>query len=304
VALTGAACGSDDDGGGDATDDTTETTVAGPPKFEAGTTMAKIQQKGKLVVGTKFDQPGFGLKDAATGEVEGFDTEIAELIAVRIFGGTVETVEDKIEFVETVSAVRESSIIDGKVDMVVATYTINDARKQVVDFAGPYFEAKQDIMVKKDDTSIKSVEDLNGKKVCSAQGSTSLKNIQAKAPQADVSIQFKTYSECASALGDGRVQAVSTDNTILAGLVQASGGAYKLLDAPFSDEPYGIGIKKGDEDFRTFLNDALEEITEGDEWKDAFEATLGKLGLDTPEAPEVDRYTAGAPAVTTTTAKP
>ena len=303
VALTGAACGSDDDGGGTASDETT-TTVKKAPTFPAGSTMDTIQKKGKLVVGTKFDQPGFGLKDAATGDVEGFDTEIAELIGVAIFGGTVEDVESKIEFVETVSAVRESSIIDGKVDMVVATYTINDARKQVVDFAGPYFEAQQDIMVKKDNTTIKGVEDLNGKKVCSAQGSTSLKNIQAKAPQADVSIQFKTYSECASALGDGRVEAVSTDNTILAGLVQASSGAYKLLDAPFSDEPYGIGIKKGADDFRTFLNDRLEEIVESGEWKEAFEATLGKLDLETPEAPDVDRYTAGAPAATTTTAKP
>ena len=304
VTLMGAACGSDDDGGGSATDDTTDTTAAGPPEFEAGSTMAAIQAKGKLVVGTKFDQPGFGLKDAATGKVEGFDVEIAKLVAVGIFGGDVEDIDSKVEFVETVSAVRESSIIDGKVDMIAATYTINDARKQVVDFAGPYFEAKQDIMVKKDDTSIKSVEDLNGKKVCSAQGSTSLKNIQAKAPQADVSIQFKTYSECASALGDGRVQAVSTDNTILAGLVQASGGQYKLLEAPFSDEPYGLGIKKGADDFREFLNDLLDEIKENGEWEKAFEATLGKLDLETPEPPDVDRYTAGAAAATTTTAKP
>ena len=303
VALTGAACGSDDDGGS-ATEDTTETTAAGPPEFPAGSTMDAIQKKGKLVVGTKFDQPGFGQKNPTSGKVEGFDVEIAKLVAVGIFGGDVDDVESKVEFVETVSAVRESSIIDGKVDMIVATYTINDARKQVVDFAGPYFEAQQDIMVKKDETSIKSVEDLNGKKVCSAQGSTSLKNIQAKAPQADVSIQFKTYSECASALGDGRVQAVSTDNTILAGFVQESNGAYKLLKAPFSDEPYGIGIKKGAEDFRQFLNDRIEEIEEGDEWKEAFEATLGKLGLDTPEPPEVDRYSAGAAPAATTTSKP
>jgi glutamate transport system substrate-binding protein len=300
VALTGAACGSDDDGGGGQASDETTTTEAGPPEFPAGSTLANIQAKGKFVVGTKFDQPGFGLKDAATGKVEGFDVEIAKLIAVGIFGGTVESVESKVEFVETVSAVRESSIIDGKVDMIAATYTINDARKQVVDFAGPYFEAQQDIMVKKDNTTIKSIEDLNGKKVCSAQGSTSLKNIQAKAPQADVSIQFKTYSECASALGDGRVEAVSTDNTILAGLVAASSGAYKLLDAPFSEEPYGLGLKKGSDVYRNFLNDRLEEIVESGEWAEAFEATLGELGLDTPEPPKVDRYTSAAtPAATT-----
>ena len=306
VALTGAACGSDDDGGGTASDETT-TTEAGPPKFEAGTTMAALQQKGKIVVGTKFDQPGFGLKNPTTGKVEGFDVEVAKLIAVGIFGGTVKDVESKVEFVETVSAVRESSITDGKVDMVVATYTINDTRKQIVDFAGPYFVAKQDIMVKKDNTSIKSVKDLNGKKVCSVQGSTSIKNVvlPQNAPQADLSIQFKTYSECAAALGDGRVEAVTTDNTILAGLVQQSAGAYKLLEKPFSDEPYGIGIKKGDDAFRTFINDRIEKITDGDEWTDAFDATLGKLDLKAPTPPTPDRYTAGAPAAaTTTTAKP
>jgi glutamate transport system substrate-binding protein len=306
VALTGAACGSDDDGGGTASDGTT-TTVKKAPTFPAGSTLDTIQKKGKLVVGTKFDQPGFGLKNPTTGAVEGFDTDIAELIAAAIFGGTGETVEDKIEFVETVSAVRESSITDGKVDMVVATYTINDARKQIVDFAGPYFEAEQDIMVKKDDTTIKGVKDLNGKKVCSVQGSTSIKNVvlPQNAPQADTSIQFKTYSECAEALGDGRVQAVTTDNTILAGLVQASAGAYKLVGAPFSKEPYGIGIKKGDEAWRTFLNDRIEEIEKSGEWKAAFEESLGKLGLKAPTPPKVDRYTAGAPAATTTTtAKP
>jgi glutamate transport system substrate-binding protein len=306
VALVGAACGDDDDGDeGAGQDDATETTAAGPPEFEAGTTMAAIQQKGKLVVGTKFDQPGFGLKNPTSGEIEGFDVEIAKLIAVAIFGGDVDDLGDKIEFVETVSAVREPSIVDGKVDIVVATYTINDTRKQVVDFAGPYFTAEQDIMVKADDTSIKKVEDLNGKKVCSAQGSTSLKNVQAKAPQSDTSIQFRTYSECAQALGDGRVQAVTTDNAILAGLVADSQGAYKLVEAPFSEEPYGIGHKKGDEAFRDFLNDRLEEIFESGEWEEAFVRTLGtdsRFELETPETPTVDRYTSGAPAASTTTA--
>lgn len=301
VVALGAACGNDDDGGTAQQPTETTTAVKEAPTFPAGSTLEAIQKKGKFVVGTKFDQPGFGLKNPTTGQVEGFDVEIAKLVAVGIFGGTVDDVESKVEFVETVSAVRESVIIDGKVDMVAATYTINDERKQKVAFAGPYFEAQQDIMVKSDNTEIKGVEDLNGKKVCSAQGSTSLKNIQAKAPQADVSIQFKTYSECAAALGDGRVEAVSTDNTILAGLVEQSAGAYKLVENPFSEEPYGLGIKLGADDYRNFLNDRIEEIIESGEWEKAFEATLGELGLDTPEPPEVDRYTTGAAAATTTT---
>jgi glutamate transport system substrate-binding protein len=286
VALLGAACGSDDEGA----KEKTTTTAAAAPNFPAGSAMAAIQQKGKLVVGTKFDQPGFGQKDSVSGRVEGFDVEIAKLVAAAIFGGTPEEAGKRIEFVEAVSKNREPFIQEGKVDIVVATYTINDARKMVVDFAGPYFAARQDIMVKSSDNSIKNVEDLNGKKVCSVQGSTSIKNVQAKAPKADTSITFDVYSKCADALGDGRVQAVTTDDTILAGLVKASGRTYRLVNAPFSEEPYGIGLKKGDQAFRGFLNDQLEAIFDGGQWAEAFEKTLGVLDLVTPEPPEVVRY--------------
>lgn len=289
IALLAVACG--DDGGGDAPEGTTATSAeATPPAFSPGTTMAALQAKGKLVVGTKFDQPGFGLKNAVSGEVEGFDVEIAKLVAAGIFGGTPGGAGKKIEFVEAVSKNREPFIQEGKVDLVVATYTINDARKMVVDFAGPYFVARQDIMVMSDNDEIKGVEDLNGKKICSVQGSTSIKNLQAKAPQADTSITFDTYSKCADAMSDGRVEAVTTDDTILAGLVKASGGTYKLVGAPFSEEPYGIGLKKGDQALRDFLNDRLEEVYSGGEWAAAFKATLGELGLPTPEPPAVVRY--------------
>src|SRR3954452_17853961 len=213
LALVMAACGSDDKDDADVSSSKTE---AKAPTFPAGSTMDGIQKKGKLVVGTKFDQPLFGLKNPTNGKVEGFDVEIANLIAKGIFGNDI---TGKVDFVEAVSKNREPFIQNGTVDIVVATYTINATRKQVVDFAGPYFIAHQDIMVKKGDTSIKSVTDLNGKKVCSVQGSTSIKNLQTQAPQADTSITFDTYSKCAKALSDGRVQAVTTDNVILAGLV-------------------------------------------------------------------------------------
>jgi glutamate transport system substrate-binding protein len=270
----------------------TTASSSGAKSFPAGTTMARIQQAGKIKVGVKFDQPGFGLKNPTTGEVEGFDVEIAKLVVAAI-GPNVQ-----IEFVESVSKNREAFIQDGTVDMVVATYTINDTRKQVVDFAGPYFISHQDIMVKKDDTSIKSVTDLNGKKVCSAKGSTSAKNLAAKAPQAEVTL-FDTYSQCAEALTDGRVVAVTTDNTILAGLVSKSNGAFKLVEAPFTDEPYGIGMKKGDDAFRAFINDRLEEIFANGDWAKAFEKTLGAFGLKTPAPPKVDRYTVTPPAPST-----
>jgi glutamate transport system substrate-binding protein len=295
LGLTAAGCSDDTK-----TAESTTSTTAAVPTFAPGSTMANIQAKGKLVVGTKFDQPGFGQKNPTTGQVEGFDVEIAKLIAVSIFGGTPESVTPKIEFVEAVSKNREPFIQNGNVDIVVATYTINDTRKQVVDFAGPYFVARQDIMVKANDSSIKSVTDLNGKKVCTVKGSTSEKNVREKAPQAEV-VLFDTYSQCAEALTDGRVQAETTDNTILAGLVQQNNGAFKLVGAPFSDEPYGIGLKKGDDAFRTFLNDQLEKMESNGEWTSAFTATLGKLNLPTPAPPKVDRY-GSTPAAPTTTA--
>ena len=301
VALVAAACGDDDDNGA-GEESTTGTTAAAlpPPSFPAGTTMATIQGKGKLVVGVKFDQPGFGQRNPTNNQIEGFDVEIGKLMAVGIFGGTVADLGPKVEFVEAVSRNREPFIQNATVDIVVATYTISDARKQVVDFAGPYFIARQDIMAKSDDNSIRSVTDLNGKKVCTAAGSTSERNLRAQAPQADL-LLFSGYSECAQALTDGRVVAVSTDAPILAGLVQQSGGAFKLVRAPFSDEPYGIGLKKGDDAFRSFLNDRLEAIYASGEWARAFNATLGQIGLDLPAPPPVDRYSSTVTGATTTT---
>ena len=287
-----AACGSDSK---TSTSSSTGSASGSEASFAAGTTMARVKQAGTIKIGFKFDQPGFGLKNPTTGQVEGFDVEVAKLLVAAI-GKDV-----KIEYIESVSKNREPFVQDGTIDMAIATYTINDARKQVVDFAGPYFVAKQDIMVKKDDSSITKVDDLNGKKVCTVKGSTSETNMKAKAPQAELTL-FDTYSQCAEAMTDGRVVAVTTDNTVLAGLVEASDGAFKLLEAPFSDEPYGIGIKKGDDAFRTFINDTLDQIFESGDWAKAFEATLGKIGLKTPEPPKVDRYTVTPPAPTTTAA--
>ncbi len=264
-----------------------EAAAGGVPSFPEGTTMAEIQQEGKMVVGTKFDQPLFGLKNPRTDEVEGFDVEIAKLIAEGIFGAG--NAEGKIEFVETPSAIRESALVDGKVDMVVATYTINDERKQQVGFAGPYYVAGQDIMVKADNTDIKGIDDLNGKKVCTAEGSTSLENLETMAPEAEVTT-FDVYSKCAAALSDGRVDAVTTDNVILLGLVDAAGDEFKLLENPFTEEPYGIGVAKEDTEFRMFINDRLEEIYESGEYVEAFESTAGKVAEQAPEPPAVDRY--------------
>jgi len=278
LALVAAGCGDDDD---DVTaDNGEETTETSHPE---GSTMARIAERGKITVGTKFDQPLFGLKNPRTGDVEGFDVEIAKLIVERI-GSDVE-----IEFVETPSAIRETAIQDGTVDLVVATYTINDTRKEKIDYAGPYYVAGQDIMVAADDDSISGVDDLNGKRVCSVQGSTSVVNVREKAPQAQV-VEYDVYSKCADDLRNGRVDAVSTDNVILVGLIDEADGAFKLVGNTFTEEPYGIGLKKGDDDFRAFVNDVLEELYENGEWADAYDRTVGAVTGETPEPPPVDRY--------------
>ena len=293
LALVAGACGGDDDPTVEG-DDTGSASGAGeeeegPPEHEEGTTMARLQEAGKITVGTKFDQPLFGLKDPVSGDVEGFDVEIAKLVAQRIFGGSLEEAGEKIEFVETVSANREPFIEEGKVDIVVATYTINDTRKQRIDFAGPYYVAGQDIMVKKGDTTIKGVKDLNGKKVCSVVGSTSIKNVAAQAPQADLSVSFDKYSLCAEALKDGRVQAVTTDNIILLGLIKDSPNDFQLVGETFTEEPYGIGLAKGDDAFRDWINDVLEASFEDGTYASLGAQTAGAV-LPTPEPPAVDRY--------------
>jgi len=155
--------------------------------------MAKFNDAGSIKVGVKFDQPGIGFRKPG-GEPEGFDIEIAKIIAAKL---GIEP--DGIKWTETVSKNREPFIQNGTVDIVVATYTINDKRKAVVDFAGPYYVTGQSLMVAKDNDAIKSTDDLAGKKVCSVEGSTPAENIVKKAPKAEV-ILFDTYGKCAEAV--------------------------------------------------------------------------------------------------------
>jgi len=195
----------------------------------------------------------------------------------------------KVTFTEAVSKNREPFIQNGTVDIVVATYTINDKRKKVVDFAGPYYKTGQSLMVRKDDDSIKSKDDLAGKKVCSVEGSTPAERIKTEAPKAALTL-FDTYGKCATAMENKQVDAVTTDEAILLGLVSKKKDAFKVVGETFSEEPYGIGLPKDDDELRTFLNDTLEQAYEDGTWAEAFDATLGSSGVEAPEPPEVDRY--------------
>jgi glutamate transport system substrate-binding protein len=262
--------------------------------------MAAIQAKGKLLVGTRFDVNGFALKNPTTGVVEGFDAEMAKLIAAAIFGGTPADAVGKIEFQETDLTNREAAISEGRVDIVAATYPITDARKQQVDFAGPYFMAGQDLLVKTGDTAIKGFADLNGKKVCLIRTNPFTEpNVMAKAPQAEI-VVMTTNAQCADALADGRVDAVASANAILLAPLDKGAGAFRLVGSPTTQEPYGIGLKRGDQAFRTFVNDLLEKAYSNGQWASAYAASFGKYGWKTPTPPPVDRYVTAAAAAPST----
>jgi glutamate transport system substrate-binding protein len=250
-------------------------------EFEAGTTMARLNEAGAITVGTKFDQPLFGQVDAS-GDPQGFDVEIAKIIAAELG-----IPESGITWTDTVSANREPFIESGEVDMVVATYTINDKRKEVISFAGPYYNAGQDILViAGNPEGITGPEDLAGKPVCTVAGSTSEANI---AEYTDQVTSRAGYADCLPLVSSGQVVALTTDNVILAGLADGSGGEFEVVGNPFTEEPYGIGVTLDDTDFRMFINDVLEAAFEDGRWAAAWESTAGTV-LPLPDPPMVDRY--------------
>ncbi|RGC70130.1 ABC transporter glutamine-binding protein GlnH precursor [Micromonospora sp. MW-13] len=238
--------------------------------------VGKAQSQKKLVIGVKADQPGLGLQTGST--YEGFDVEIAKIIAK---GLGVEAAN--IEWKTTVSANREPFIQQGTVDLVVATYTINDERKQKINFAGPYFIAGQDLLVKADST-LAGPEALDGKTVCSVTGSTPAKRIQQEHPKADLQ-QFDSYSKCLPLLENGKVDAVTTDDIILAGYAAQTQyvGKFKVVGKPFSSEPYGIGLKKDDKEGCEKVNEILKAAASDGTYKTAWDSTLGKSGKAAPE---------------------
>jgi glutamate transport system substrate-binding protein len=262
LALTfaAAACG----GGGDDTGSAAASGIVG-----------KASTAKKLVIGVKADQPGLGLQTGA--KYEGFDIEIGKIIAKGL--GVPDT---GIEWKTTVSANREPFIQQGQVDLVVATYTINDERKKVVNFAGPYYIAGQDLLVPTTST-ITGPESLAGKKVCSVSSSTPAKRIQTEYKQAKLQ-QFDSYSKCVTALAGGQVDAVTTDDIILAGYAAQDqyAGKFKVVGKKFSEEPYGIGLKKTDTEGCNKVNEILKAAVTDGSYKAAWESTLGKSGTAAP----------------------
>ena len=236
-----------------------------------------------LKIGIKFDQPGLGLND--NGKYTGFDVDVATYIA-----GKLGTTADKITWVQAPSAQRETLIQSGQVDLVVATYSITDKRKEKVSFAGPYFIAGQSLLVRSDDSSITGVDSLDGKKLCSVTGSTSAQNVQKEVPGVNLQ-EFGTYSECVSALAAGTIDALTTDDTILAGFAAQAAykGKLKLVGDTFSTENYGVGLMKGNTDLCNKVTDAIKEMISDGSWQKAVDANFGpadfKPGAGNPPTP-------------------
>ena len=238
----------------------------------------------KIVVGTKFDQPGLGLKKP-DGTMTGFDVDVARYVAKELGYG-----EDQIEWKESPSAQRETLIENGQVKYIVATYSITDKRNEKVDFAGPYLLTGQSLLVAAANTDITGPESLqDNKKLCSVTGSTPAQRIKDKYPGVQLQ-QYDTYSACVEALKNGAIDAVTTDEVILAGYAAQSPGAFKIVGKPFSEERLGIGVKKDDAELRAKINVALEKMEKDGYWKAAFEKNLGPAGITAPEPPRIDRY--------------
>jgi glutamate transport system substrate-binding protein len=237
----------------------------------------------KVTVGVKFDQPGLGMKNP-DGSVTGFDVDVATFVAQQLGYKP-----DEIEWKEAPSGQRENLIQNGQVSYIVATYSITPEREQKVAFAGPYFQTGQSLLVRADNTDIVGPESLqNNKKLCSVSGSTPAQRIKDKYPGVQLQ-QYDTYSACVEALKNGAIDAVTTDAVILAGYAAQSPGTMKLVGQPFSTELYGIGLSKNDNALRAQINDAIQKMIDGGQWKVAFEKNLGASGDPIPAPPQINR---------------
>ncbi|QAY70599.1 glutamate ABC transporter substrate-binding protein [Xylanimonas protaetiae] len=263
AALTLSACSSGDVGGDGSTDAAT-----------GGTGTAE----GTIKIGVKFDQPGLGFQDGD--KHTGFDVDVATYVAGKLGYGP-----DQIEWVESPSAQREQMLQTGQVDMIFATYSITDARKEVVSFAGPYFVAGQDLLVAQDNTDITGPETLEGKNLCSVTGSTSAQKIKDQYPGVNL-LERPGYAECVTALVAGQVDAVTTDDIILAGLAatDANKGKVKVVGNPFSTERYGVGLPK-DSDQCEAINTAIGEMISDGTWQELLDKNTAGTGY-TPNEDE------------------
>ena len=260
MAATLAACGDDDDD-----DDGGEEAAVEVEQFPADTTMGKIQEAGELVIGVKYDVPPFGLNNPQTGEVEGFDVDLGTYIADKL-GVEVRTRE-------ATSDNRIPLLVDGTIDLILSTMTITEERDLEIDFSEPYYVANGDVLVP-EGSDIQTLEDLAGQRVCTTLGSTYAETIEKEVPDAELRL-VDLYSECFDQIQTGAVDAVSTDDVILTGMV-IQDPSLQILGLEFTTEPYGIGIPDGDTEMKQFVDETLAEYIESGAWQEAYDEWVGQ----------------------------
>jgi len=258
-ALVVAGCGDDDD-----------EEEAGQPageveKFPADTTMGKIQERGEIRIGVKFDVPPFGFKNPQSNQVEGFDADMGKFIAQEL------GVEPK--FVEAISDNRIPFLKRGTVDLILSTMTINADRDKEIDFSEPYYIAEGRILVPKG-SDIKGIDDLAGRNVCTALGSTYEETLRERAPKAKLKL-VDTYSECLELLQNEAVDAVSTDDVILTGMIIQDDNLV-MVGERLTTEPYGAGLKQGDSEWQRFVNDVMKQVEDDGRWEEAYQKWVGR----------------------------
>jgi glutamate transport system substrate-binding protein len=281
LALSLAACGEAGSSEDEGRDVQAEENAA--DKFDDGTKMKELAEAGKVTVGVKYDQPGLGFKGATDELPSGFDVEIAKLLVADL--GIDPSDTEAVNYKETISDNREPFLQAGEVDLVLASYSITDERRQVVGQAGPYMITGQQLLVKKG-SDIKSVADIKGQEVCSVTGSTSLDNVEAEGAKPRC---FDTYSECRDQVLDGTVDAMTTDGSILLGYAALNPDELEVVGEPFSEERIGVGYPKESPEMCEWINGVLQEAYDDGSWAEAFELTLGKAGVETPEPPALDK---------------
>jgi len=228
-------------------------TACGDGSSADDSSLAAIKKRGKLVVGVKYDTNLFGYKDPADGQVKGFEIDLMREFAKRLLGD-----EKKVEFKEVTSKTRIKMLQSGDIDVIAATMTITDKRKKQVDFSRVYFMAGQSLLVPTN-SSITGLKSLNGKVVATAKGATSGRNLEKLAPGVKIK-EYENYADAFTALKSGQADAVTTDDSILMGMQQQDPTRFKLVGGQFTQEPYGIAVKKGNKDLLKALNDFLNEI--------------------------------------------
>ena len=271
VALLGAACGSEEPtapaGGGE--EEPAE-------EFPAGSTMAKIQEAGQLKAGVKYDVPLFGFKNPQSGDVEGFDVDLAQHVA--------DALGVELKLVEAISDNRIPYLQEGTVDVVFSTMTITTDRDAEIDYSRPYFIAHGKVLVP-GGSDVASIKDLGeGTTTCTALDSTYETTIIPKqAPDTEIKA-LGTYSECFAQLQRGSVDALITDNVILAGFRQQD-ETMEIVGEDLTTDPYGAGVKEGDTEFADFVSGVIDETLEDGTWQELYDKWIGEYTGEEAELP-------------------